>query len=230
MGNHTPVGVIYGLHNGDGEIRYVGKTTMTARRRFSAHLTAARSDKATPVAHWLRKYADTAQIVILETLTDGLPAHLDPLERRLISEHRARPGSRMLNLTDGGEGQPGHSPSADTRKRLSQAGMGRIYTAEQRRRISGSLKGRKLSPRHVERIRASKFGDNNHFFGVPKSAKFKESMSAFQKQRWSDPAVLAKMAASIRESPNLGLGQHRRWHEARGVSNPECKFCIQKPI
>lgn len=93
-------GVIYGLHNGDGVIRYVGLTTVDPARRLSDHRKKAHNSKL-PVYNWMRKHGrKNIQFKILAT-ADSV-TELCELEMALIEEMRAN-GANLLNVTLGGE-------------------------------------------------------------------------------------------------------------------------------
>lgn len=57
------------------------------------------------------------------------------------------------------------------------------------------------------------------------------SRGGYQFHDWTDYQPTKDEAIAVRERKSSGgrIGNHRRWHEARGVSDPECIFCQQKP-
>jgi hypothetical protein len=94
------------------------------------------------------------------------------LEKGLIKCLR-RMGVELCNLTDGGEGASGYVPTEATRKRIAEAGKGRIVSAETKAKKSATrkaqiaadpsivanlrskLKGRTFSEQTLARMRAS---------------------------------------------------------------------------
>lgn len=78
-------GVIYGLHRGDGVIRYVGLTTLTAPHRLSQHRIVANAGLRRPLYYWMRKHGpETIETVVLETVDDA--EQLDEREIYWINE------------------------------------------------------------------------------------------------------------------------------------------------
>lgn len=67
-------------------------------------------------------------------------------------------GCDLTNMTNGGEGLAGLKFSAEHRKRLSTSRKGKIISPEQKIKISLSLKGRKKDPASVAKSNASKIG------------------------------------------------------------------------
>src|SRR5690606_13872345 len=43
-----------------------------------------------------------------------------------------------------------------------------------------------------------------------------------------NPTRSEAIAARDRQSSGGAIGNHRRWHEKRGVTDPECRYCQQK--
>lgn len=101
-------------------------------------------------------------------------------EIELIAEHgrRDRGNGCLVNLTAGGEGQ-----------------SGKIYTAEERARISQARKGMKMSPEARANMSASLIGNKNRL-GIPHSDEIKAKISAASKGRkFSDEVRAARKAA-----------------------------------
>jgi len=64
----------------------------------------------------------------------------------------------LCNLTDGGEGIIGYSPTQETRRKISKAGTGRkmdksIYTEDHRYILGSSFRNKNLTEEHREKIR-----------------------------------------------------------------------------
>lgn len=96
------------------------------------------------------------------------------VERALIVEYNCK-SPNGYNLTDGGEGAPGHVPSAETRRKVSLAHKGKKLSEETKRRVSAGRMGQKhapevyirigmkqrgkqFSPEHIEKLRISSTG------------------------------------------------------------------------
>jgi len=90
-------------------------------------------------------------------------------ERERIAHWRSN-GIRLVNLTDGGEGQSGYKHTDETRERLRVAMTGRVMTPEWRHKIGAAQKGKigwsrgkKLSPEHVAAAAAGHTGSKRSF-------------------------------------------------------------------
>jgi hypothetical protein len=64
----------------------------------------------------------------------------------------------LLNLTDGGDGSPGHTMSPEAIKRIIAGNKGKIVSPETRARISAANKGRQLSQTQKEFLRQFNLG------------------------------------------------------------------------
>lgn len=99
--------------------RYVGKTIQSLRLRLVAHLRTARRSPRLPVARWLAKCErEGRQVCIkwIETTYQDWQAR----ERHWINIYRIE-GANLLNLTDGGEGLPGHKFSDQHKANIAAA-------------------------------------------------------------------------------------------------------------
>lgn len=103
------------------EPRYVGKTVQYLHERHKAHLRDAKSGRPLPVHSWIRKKlaaGDALAIKLLEYVPPGRP--WADRENYWINTLRAS-GNRLLNLTAGGEGLPGHVFSVGHRNKIAAA-------------------------------------------------------------------------------------------------------------
>ena len=160
--------LVYGLTDPRiGEIRYVGKSTKGLKRP-QEHGRKGRGNGW--CKNWVASLAELGLgfgIEVLEcceTLDE-----LNAAEIRWIKKGRES-GWRLTNLTNGGEGTPGHVKSEATRRKLSVAAtkrqaapevreqmrqrmLGHEVSEEAREKIRQSLQGRKLPDAHTEHIR-----------------------------------------------------------------------------
>jgi group I intron endonuclease len=150
------LGYIYGLHlAGSNRIRYVGQTVRPTLR-FTRHKTDAFCDGDHwhyPIYRWIRKYGkDRIEMTILETV----PLHqIDEAEIRWIALYRSKE-VRLLNVTDGGNcPSRGVKLSAETRRKLSESGKGKIISPEAREKIRQARLGTKTTGTALENHRAA---------------------------------------------------------------------------
>lgn len=202
--------IIYGLCDprlvGRSSIRYLGKTSSPLMVRLARHISAARTGEQTYCYNWIRKLLAVGvspQIKALEITTDGAAPER---ERAWISRLRAT-GFNLTNLTDGGEGIPGHrcSPernakisvamignkrcvgrqiSSRTRAKMSASGRGRHHTEESRAKMSAAKKGGRLSPEHCAKISARLMGNLNSL-GFRHSAETRAKVGAASRAMWA---------------------------------------------
>lgn len=132
---------IYTLHAPDGEIRYVGKTVLPIEQRLSRHISNANRGGSSYCAYWIRSLlrdGHRPSVMLVETVVgDGWAE----AERYWVARLRAE-GVKITNLTDGGEGTPGHRQSVETRARRSVSQTGKKHSAETRAKLSDAAKRR----------------------------------------------------------------------------------------
>lgn len=109
--------IIYGLHAGDGVIRYVGKTVGALDARLRGHRTDAKRGSKLPVHRWMRKRGLPAiRIMQLDRVADG--EAWQEIERTWIV---ALAGTGLLNLTKGGDGPGCYTMPAEQRAKIAAA-------------------------------------------------------------------------------------------------------------
>jgi len=105
----------------DYKIRYVGKTSCKLRKRLREHLTDSRRT-ITKCGKWITSRINNGyDIVMIPVMHD-----VDTInwEKRMIARLRKR-GFSLLNMTDGGDGVPGHKQSSHTKLLKSKAMTGK---------------------------------------------------------------------------------------------------------
>jgi hypothetical protein len=131
--------IIYYLHRGDKVPFYVGKTKNQPNKREKSHQKRLNDysiileviDKVDDWRYWEKHY-----ITLFKNL-----------------------GHILINQNSGGGGPEIVKDS--TKQKISQANKGTIHPIEGRLAASQKLKGRKLSPEQVEKIRLAKTGKPN---------------------------------------------------------------------
>lgn len=130
---HEPRGYIYGLHAGDGVIRYVGQTTRL-KARMTEHVIHSRtkaSRAGIPLDQWIRSI-EVLHVTLLEQ--NVAAGELDRLEREWIVRLDMR---TLFNRTTGGHDMPqgeahnwfGRKHSAETRAKMRKGRE--LFTMEQ---------------------------------------------------------------------------------------------------
>lgn len=124
---------------------YIGLTKQPLKNRFSAECRSVQL-----VGRAIRKYGRENIKVNAVFQSNDLNV-LCCIERFLIGEFQTH-GSNGYNLTDGGEGPTNRIVSDETKKKLSESGMGHPVSFETRLKLSNIHTGRKLSNDHKKKI------------------------------------------------------------------------------
>jgi group I intron endonuclease len=168
--------LVTNILNGD---RYVGCSRYTAQRRWSEHVARAHRGK-THFARAIVKYG--ADNFVLSVLDDDI----EFLQALALEKIRIKELSPRYNLTAGGEGVVGWTPSPETRKLWS----------EQR-------KGRKLSSEHAEKcrtaLRSAKAREN--FLAAIARPEFKQKQSERGKMRVFSQEHIEKLKSNALKGP-----------------------------
>ena len=179
---------------------YVGQTTRSLKRRWSAHRTSARSGSFFPVHAAIRKYGENAfELSVLATAST-----LDELS--VLETHHIEAQNTLTpngyNLTTGGE-KPHYSAESrakivaananrvvanETRIKMSAAHAGRKHSFESKAKMSAALKGRKISPEWKAKLSAAAKGRR-----VSPEARAK--IGAASKGRRPSPETRVKLSA-----------------------------------
>jgi hypothetical protein len=179
-------------------VRYVG-WTKNPTIRYQAHLARARIGKdRTRCGKWKRA-------LILEGLHPTMAivergtGPWEAVERKWISHFRQRSGSKLTNLTDGGEGTPGRHwvASEARREQMRIASTGRRHTSETKTRISQAKRGIPRSPEHVESAAQPRRGQRRSSQAVANSAAGHRGLHHTEEAR----AKLREHHAKLRTQP-----------------------------
>ena len=178
------MGYVYKITNTVNGKAYIGiSVNEPEKRRIKDHLSG-RGNRI--IARAIKKYGKDA--FTYEILEDNVfPELLPDLEVAYIAQFNTVV-PHGYNLTYGGEG--GGSPSAETRRKLSDLkgekhpNFGKKFSVEHRRKISESKKGEKnpqfgkpLSVEHRHKISEAQKGEKNHSFGKTHSKEHRRKIS-----------------------------------------------------
>lgn len=131
--NHVKTGIIYGLYDAQGVLRYIGQTSQPLERRLAQHRSDSKTS-STRVANWIAKHG-IPKAEVLEQSDD-----VNTAERNWIVSLR-KAGFDLLNHTEGGEGRVGTPHSPESRRRMSEAQKRRFSDPEERMAQSARLRG-----------------------------------------------------------------------------------------
>ena len=171
------MGVIYVRPNLINGKKYVGQATDLKKRQNDWKcLTQPYAGAAINNAR--AKYSiDNFGFEILKECKDE---ELDYWEKYYIKELNTK-APYGYNLTDGGDGLKGYSPSEETRKKLSEYHKCKHLSEETKRKISEGKKGRHLSEEWKRKIGEGNKGKKPWCKGKHHSEETKKKMSDAQK-------------------------------------------------
>ncbi len=212
----THAGIIYGLHNGDGRYRYIGMTTnKDPKHYFQTHQSRARTRKSWRYVHiWMREEGvEDIQMDIIEIIHPDMVALIGAIEQLYIADYRAI-GLADTNGTDGGEGTVGRVMTDDHKAKISAANSGRVKSAEWLAKCVATRRERGgYTFSHTDEAKA-KITAGLTGRAVSDDTRSKLSEKATGRVMSDDAKVAMKLAA------------HRRWHEKREITKPDCQFCV----
>lgn len=203
---------LYILSDGDGPVRYVGKTVQPLLCRLSSHRSAAKRGKDRR-SRWICSARDLRIHLVDEVAGSG-----SPQERELIASLRAL-GTPLVNHTDGGEGALGRVWSPEARERIASKLRGRTAaprSAETRAKLSAALKGRAIPPHVREAQLAAVTGKKTGPLSVEHRSKISVAKTRITKE----------MMARARECISLGWSQQRAADEL-GVSQSQLSLRLK---
>ena len=208
--SQSAVGVIYKitcLINGKS---YVGQTRQKFEVRISQH---KHNSNRTPIGidAAIKKYG--WENFTVEIIEECAIEKLDEREMFWIVELNSK-APNGYNLTDGGDGCKGYTPTAKTRAKRAKSLKGRKFSAETLAKMSAAKKGKPsnrkgahLSEAHKAKISAAKKGSTPHNKGKHLSEEQKAVLSALNKGennpnygKHHSPETIAKIAESNRRT------------------------------
>src|SRR5439155_20113985 len=104
-------------------IRYVGKTVSTLKRRLSQHLAKSNLKTKTYKNNWIKSILQRGRKPTILLVDVGDDISWESLERFYISSYRSA-GFALTNATEGGEGSLGIVQSSESRSKRSKSLMG----------------------------------------------------------------------------------------------------------
>jgi len=132
-----PYGIIYVITNTVNGKQYVGQTTLTLSKRWSYHVCAAFKNPAQVFLKAIVKYGPDS-FSMSQLATAESEEELNQKETHYIAQLNSIVPNGY-NLTTGGDR---FKHTKETRKKISDAGRGRIVSEETRRKISDHQKGK----------------------------------------------------------------------------------------
>lgn len=179
---------IYGLWDTDYNLRYIGKAN-DPKRRLYAHMSEAKRGVKNYKAAWIRHLLSKNEIPYMEILDECPKSEWKEVEQQWIVEAKKN-GLKLVNLTDGGEGNSGWSGwnkglpcPEETKKKISKANAGQKRSDETKRKISKALKGRKghIKTKEEREAISKRLMGNTYTLGYKHTEETKRKMSESSK-------------------------------------------------
>lgn len=203
---------IYALcEPGTRTVRYIGKTVQNPHARFRSHITGSSKQK-NYLGNWLRGILARGEVPNMVVLRGVPEAEGSAVEIKYIRIARESLGMRLVNGTDGGEGNT--NPSLETRARMSAAGKRRPRpprSPETQAKLSGEnapFLGHHHSPEHRARMSALNRGEKNPMFG---------KTTAWLGQHHT-PEACARISAGLKGEKHFFFGKHHTAEHCAEVS------------
>lgn len=120
-----------------GDVFYVGKGTWTPLKKYIRASTTSRRN-----IHWKRIVAKCGGFTHEVVADFDVEADAFAEEIRLIAVHgKCNDGGLLCNITDGGEGHSGLSPTIETRAKMSAAHSGKLKSESVKQAVSKAQRG-----------------------------------------------------------------------------------------
>lgn len=189
--------------NDTGEIFYVGKGTRTVLKKYIRAYTAVRRNIV-----WKRIVAKHGHSV--ELLADFFNEEdAFAFECELIKLNgRLQDGGTLCNLTNGGDGHCGLSPSSETRKKMSERAKGKQRTIEQKMAVSLAQRGVPNPPEQNAAHSRRMSGTGNPWYGKKRPDTFVEKISGWKSSQSKNVTDGIDIYPSIKEAA-AALGVRR---------------------
>ena len=189
---------IYKITNNINQKFYIGKTINDIKKRFACHKSNAKSNKNTILCNAFRKYgSENFSISIIEA---NILSESDLNNKEIYWISLLKP---QYNMTLGGEGVSGHSPSKETRLKISISNKNNNIkrTVEQRNNISIKNKGRKRTVEQIHNISNSQKGKK---LSYSHKLKISNSIKGISKP---------KNVCRISDRKEMNLSHFNRWNK-----------------
>lgn len=187
--------IVYRITHRESGKQYIGQTKHALKIRWRKHLYDVKYGSRTYLHSAIRKHGpDAFDIEVLDRCETAAEAKTREIE--LIAELRTF-AKRGYNLTIGGDGVVGHSPSADQRRAMSEATKRKWSEPDYRRRSKESMSAAQVEAWTNPQTRSRRVGALNTQRNTP---AYKSHQREAMRKRWQNPETRSKLVAGLQES------------------------------
>lgn len=194
---------IYTINDPDTlEIKYIGKTIQSLKKRLSGHVTKSKYNRSTHVSCWIYKLLKNNKKPIIKLLEECSSNNWAEREKYWISYYK----NIIYNHSIGGEsGALGYKCTDKHKNKISSSLKGRKRSLQERENISKGSLGKKLSEETKNKLRNINLGKKYSLESRIKKSKF--------------PILQLDINNNIiNEFPTLGIAEERTGFNKSGMS------------
>ena len=126
-----------------------------------------------------------------------------------------------------GEAGKGRNHSIEARRKMSKARKGKTLSAEHRSKISEALKGKTRSEEHCRKLSEARKGEKHYFYGKTHSAETRRKIGEAQKGKKGKPhsAEARRKMSKARKGKTFSVEHRRKLSEARKGKKHSVETC-----
>ena len=187
---------------------YIGITSATPYERWGANGCNYQKRQQPTFASAIKKYGwdNFEHIIFAENLTEDEAKHMEILLIALYKSNccRYKNPSYGYNMTDGGDGHRGYSPSEETRKKISQANSN--PSEETRHKMRKARLGTKASDETKRKMSEAR----KNLPHTPHSQETRKKLSEIAKERYKNPENCPMFGKNHTEESKKRIGDGHR--------------------